>query len=414
MNDTLAKFVYALLLQKMFETLYDKESTTDECSLPFFVVELDRDSHVNGKVKGRYYQHNDFLHTVGSAALLGLSMKMMQMEDLDSNPDVEGLPDNIAKTHLPTRQQYFDQMVGQIVDKIYKPFTPPGPDQYEEVELHFAGEGVVPVDVNVNNMERDQALHVGVPLVGGRMQEILVHLDNENQDDVQSYTMQLLQWYIHFIEFEDAIKEGDVVRCNICLKMMIPFFYGYSKLSNYAIECVDYILKTEVLLSDAEAMRIRLGSFINPHGGQGKNKPADMQQENNILVLKDIIKSLGAGATDKAKVRASLAGPVASDIMDHYKNMLRIHTRQGFHARKADDDDVKVALAAINEVQPFTNVPGRKMYHYRRIRDNAFGHIDKQEFVAFLAEKTNKLKRQFIGEPVINLLNRNNVRNNVQ
>ena len=31
-----------------------------------------------------------------------------------------------------------------------------------------------------------------------------------------------------------------------CLKLMIPFFYGHSSKSEYAVECVDYILKTEV------------------------------------------------------------------------------------------------------------------------------------------------------------------------
>ena len=47
------------------------------------------------------------------------------------------MPDNIARTHTHTRQQYFDHIVNQIVDEIYKPFTPPGPERYEDVEVHL-------------------------------------------------------------------------------------------------------------------------------------------------------------------------------------------------------------------------------------------------------------------------------------
>ena len=72
---------------------------------------------------------------------------------------------------------------------------------------------------------------------------------------------------------------------------------------------------------------------MNPHGGASNNKPADMLQENNILVLKDIINGLGAGKTDKAIVRASLAAPVVDAITEQYK-MLGIHLPKGRHLKK--------------------------------------------------------------------------------
>lgn len=70
------------------------------------------------------------------------------------------------------------------------------------------------------------------------------------------------------------------------------------------------------MLPELTAMRVRLGSFVNPHGKKGGNKPADMQQENNILVLKDVIKGLGANKTTKAMERASPAAPVVVETED--------------------------------------------------------------------------------------------------
>ena len=75
------------------------------------------------------------------------------------------------------------------------------------------------------------------------------------------------------------------------LQMMIPF-YGNSACSKYFIECVDYILKTEVSLPPGLALRFQLALFVDPTRGMGNNKPADMQQEN-VLILKKVIWALG-------------------------------------------------------------------------------------------------------------------------
>lgn len=38
---------------------------------------------------------------------------------------------------------------------------------------------------------------------------------HETTDDLQNYSIQLLMWYIHFCEFQDGIREGDLFRTNI-------------------------------------------------------------------------------------------------------------------------------------------------------------------------------------------------------
>ena len=104
----------------------------------------------------------------------------------------------------------------------------------------------------------------------------------QNEDDLYNYLRNYLQWYFVLVQILDAIREGDMERTNISLKMMLPFFYSHSELSKYFDECVDYILKTEVVLPPGVAVQVRAASFVNLKGGVGNNKAADMHTENEV------------------------------------------------------------------------------------------------------------------------------------
>ncbi|KAH3866241.1 hypothetical protein DPMN_029300 [Dreissena polymorpha] len=73
--------------------------------------------------------------------------------------------------------------------------------------------------------------------------------------------------------FNDAIKSGDIDMITILMKRFIPLFIGLSSYkSKYAIECVNFLTKTECLLSDFESARVKLGLLVNRKGRPGKSK----------------------------------------------------------------------------------------------------------------------------------------------
>ena len=76
----------------------------------------------------------------------------------------------------------------------------------------------------------------------------VISLKKAEEDDSFCYASYFLKMYLILMCIKDAISEGDIVRVNCLLKFMIPFFYAHSPLSKYFVECIDYILKTEVLL----------------------------------------------------------------------------------------------------------------------------------------------------------------------
>ena len=372
----------------MVKRFYTGQDYRMEGTLPSFKSLLNR-GNVNGKVKGRFQAHEDFIHTVGDGLLLQFCMDKLHMTDTADIPTLPGLPDNIGRMHIKNRKPIFEQVVGQIVDAIFTPFR----ENEEPRSFQFSldpGDGNR-IEVEVPAADFEPTGFATIPIPGTNKSWKIQNPDT--QDLLQNYSLQFLQWYVHLVEFQDAIHEGDPFRTNINLKRMIPFFYSHKSCSNYAVECIDYILKTEVLLPEALALRVRLGSFVNPHGIPGGNKAADMQQENNILVLKDVIRGLGAGKTDKALGRASLAAPVMRDIVDNYKTLLNVHTKQGRHRKKDNDDDVKSVLGVALRVRPFTIVPRRGQGLQRQMRHDPFQAINRADFHEHLEDIAKRLRR---------------------
>lgn len=63
-----------------------------------------------------------------------------------------------------------------------------------------------------------------------------------SNDGVYSYATQLLTLGCFYLEFRDAIKEGDGLRVLRCYKYMLPMFVSSGR-KNYAIETLNFLLQ---------------------------------------------------------------------------------------------------------------------------------------------------------------------------
>lgn len=143
--------------------------------------------------------------------------------------------------------------------------------------------------------------------------------------------MQFLQWCFVILTIKDAIKEGDSCRMNIALKFCIPIFFSHSVLSKYLEECIDYILKTEIMLFEKMALKLRYGSFLNLSGCRGDNKAADLLKENEVLLLKELIRGLGSNKTEYAIIAITQAAQVIQDVVNNYDKMLNTCDKKTHH-----------------------------------------------------------------------------------
>jgi hypothetical protein len=65
-----------------------------------------------------------------------------------------------------------------------------------------------------------------------------------------------------------------------------------------------------------------------------QNKAADFQKENQVLVLKELIGSLGSNKTEHAIITVSIAAPVIQDIVNNVDQMVNVESKQSSHKNK--------------------------------------------------------------------------------
>lgn len=214
----------------------------------------------------------------------------------------------------------------------------------------------------------------------------------EVKDDLHNYVFQFMQWYFVVIQMKDSIKEGDIYRTNIVLKSMIPFFYSHSYLSKYLTECVDYILKTEIILPPDLALRVRAASFVNPFGGAGRNQAADLHKEYEVKSLKDLIKGLGANKTEKSIIAVTKAAPTIDTIVKNFDCMVNENTVKTTHKTSSRDGDIQCLLQKLQTWKPWIKKEIRRLKVFSNIKKTPFS-FDKQKFSQHIMYTADRLAR---------------------
>ena len=187
----------------------------------------------------------------------------------------------------------------------------------------------------------------------------------KSSDELNNSSWGFLRVMMDFMMLDDIVRCGDADRLNICLKRLIPTFIGLTSYrSKYFIELINFITKTDIVLSPQKGIAVKLQAFVNPSGEEGGNKAADMQQENNIKKIKQVLKGLGAGKTEKAMIRSSVSAPPITSMVDDFQRSLGIKDSDGeFHYHKKDDTMDKAAtLAILRAAKPFSVIPGRSIH----------------------------------------------------
>lgn len=244
---------------------------------------------------------------------------------------------------------------------------------------------------NVSLEGAQEGVNIELNMLNRRI-PVRISINEKDRDDLQSYVFQFLQWYFVILTFKDAIKEGDSDRTNITLKFCIPIFFSHSILSKYLEECVDYILKTEVLLTEKLAMKVRYGSFVNLTGHKGENKAADLQKENEVLVLKELIRGLGSNKTEKAIDTITKAAPVIQDIVDNFDKMSNISHRNTHHRKRSSEGDIKCILKVIVPLKIWNYTEGRTLDSFKKIKKSPFD-FERCQFKEVINRKIQRLKQ---------------------
>lgn len=213
-------------------------------------------------------------------------------------------------------------------------------------------------------------------------------------DDLFCYATYFLQHYFLIMYMKDAVAEGDIFRVNIALKMMMPYFYAHSSMSKYFVECVDYILKTEILLPPQLSLEVRTSSFVNPRGGKGNNKASDLQKENQVKELKELIRGLGANKTEKSIVNVCKASPIIDDIIQNLDSQILRKDVNTTHKKRSDTEDFCQLMEEFRDLKPMKYKVGRSLSQYK-CSLNVYEELGtkKTEFHEAIMHVANRLER---------------------
>lgn len=348
-------------MQKAYKELYQQSSLRQPCTLYHFKAKLQR-GDVNGKVKGKFKQHNELLLCVGKAMIKEQALEYFGMENEDSDPNI--ITSGKSKGDR-TSEMY------SILEKLLKHF------QYGQFDL-LKPEIPLPQKLmyQVIGKTPDGKLKVR-PIV--EIQTPPEMKAEKNDDQLFNYCSNLCNWALHLMALEDTAKEGDITRTIPNLMYAIPFFYSHSRLSKYFIEAIDYIIKVEHLLSPLNKMRVLEGSYCNMRGGTGNNVEQDLVQEHSVRNAKTLIKQLGANKTEKAIIRCTGAADITMDIVKNLDSALSMRTQSSRHSKLICEKDIKEVEQTLRQARPFEYTPGRKCIGFDQIKRTPLEKIDKKD-----------------------------------
>lgn len=172
-------------------------------------------------------------------------------------------------------------------------------------------------------------------------------------DKVYLYEKYLLSVGLFYLEYADAIKEGDGTRVLRCWRYMLPMFVSSGK-RNYAIESMKLLMQHDYLLSQREAAELIWSRFINVHGYAGRNISNDLHMEHLNRVVKTAIKGLGSNKTEECIARVGKALGTVVPILDNFDQQHDLQKASGNHSVARADKDLKLIIRTLQKASVFT------------------------------------------------------------
>lgn len=150
-------------------------------------------------------------------------------------------------------------------------------------------------------------------------------------DRVQEYSKNLLSIGSFYLEYQDAIREGDGKRVLRCWKYLLPIF-RYSGRRNYCVEAFKLLYQYHYALPPRQAEQLIWSRFANTHGVRGRNIPLDLHLEHLNRLCKNSIHGLGPNRKDEAIVRCGRALGTIHGVLNTFDVDNNIVLASGAHS----------------------------------------------------------------------------------
>ena len=207
---------------------------------------------------------------------------------------------------------------------------------------------------------------------------------SNTEDGVYSYGCELLSLGLFFLEYSDAIHEGDGNRVLRCWRYLLLIFIA-SRRINYSIEALNMLYQYHFLLPPKQAHQLIWERFINTKGHPGCNIPCDLHIEHLNRLLKDAIKGLGPNKTEKCIIRVGKALGTINPVLHQFDVSNGILTPSGHHAILSEEKDLILLVKELSQtISVFKICPGRKHRSFPTLLCSMLQHMKYADIIAWI------------------------------
>ncbi len=325
----------------IWKRLYSTASTAEIGTL-FQLRNLINRRNISTEPDNNYNAHDDFLSLTVIGYVLGAAMEILGMESVNDQPHEEILPQTVWMLDKQERKLILQSLSDVVVSEY--------------------------VDLSAFAQTKRTA-----------------------SDGVHGYAKELISLGLFYMEYSDAIREGDGLRVLRCWRYLLLLFRASNRI-NYTIEAFTILAQHAFLLSPRQADQLIWSRFVNTRGVPGRNIPCDLHLEHLNRLLKEAIHNLRANKTEKAIVRVGKCiGPL-------YHTLSQFDVEHGIkepsehHTTASSEKDLEHVLTELQKINPFTSMPGRYHESLKKIGNGLMNTIDRDTLTTWMKEHWQKLK----------------------
>lgn len=213
-------------------------------------------------------------------------------------------------------------------------------------------------------------------------------------DDVYSYNCALLTDGLFFLNFLDAISEGDGHRLMRQYKYMLLYCRSDGQHSTkYALECLFQSFCVTSLLSPRDCERFVWNRTVNNRGGRGNNIPHDLEVEHSNRFNKEGIKNAGPNLSEKAVQRISNSESGTRSMLDGVDGSIGRSRGSGQHTSSSTEKDLDELIKRAVQTGVFTRKPFRQYDHFKNFERDPFKDLDLSALYSWINQHKRNICR---------------------
>lgn len=205
----------------------------------------------------------------------------------------------------------------------------------------------------------------------------------DEKDKVYSYACEVLSLGLIYMEFCDAVKEGDADRLLLVWKFLLVIFKA-AKRKNYANEALTLLSQVHITLPPHLSAMLKWCRFVNVSGLPGHNISCDLHMEHLNRIAKTAMEGLGANKSEAAIVRIGKSMNCLTSAMKQYDFLHGIAEESGSHTRKSYMKDLHKVVKELADAKVLERC--NKCY-FPKFSNNIIRTLNEQQFKTLMVDR---------------------------